>query len=348
MCWKENDSFELEEHKVWGPNVISCRIITGGYSYYAVGCYIPPSETTLASFDTAIEAWNQCPQGFIPILMGDLNANINNPRNERDWRISEQIDSWDSDCLTGHYKSRRRRIARGNWTWRQRRLGRWISSKPDYAITTPRGRKRVRRVRIVWPRHHDSDHRAIILNLKRGNIRRLRKYRRQLQTFPLTPARPLTEPENVFEALKASVERPKPRELQSNGWISTETWDLIDRRAALRKYGSLTQRVERQLGRRIKQSLKSDRQERARKAGVEITDHLSNGELKDAWSVAKRWYRLASETAPKPCYHSLEKQTAERVDLYQNVVSPGDDIPIHVEPFEIRDDVPTEQMRKYG
>ena len=50
LCWKEVETYELEETKFYGPNVVSFRLITGGCNYYVVGCYIPPSddeETTL-------------------------------------------------------------------------------------------------------------------------------------------------------------------------------------------------------------------------------------------------------------------------------------------------------------
>ena len=50
LCWKEVETYELEETKFYGPNVVSFRLITGRCNYYVVGCYIPPSddeETTL-------------------------------------------------------------------------------------------------------------------------------------------------------------------------------------------------------------------------------------------------------------------------------------------------------------
>ena len=39
----------------------------------------------------------------------------------------------------------------------------------------------------------------------------------------------------------------------------------------------------------------------------------------------------------------MGKQTKERVELYGKVIPPGEPIPINVEPFDIRDDVPDEQ-----
>jgi hypothetical protein len=42
----------------------------------------------------------------------------------------------------------------------------------------------------------------------------------------------------------------------------------------------------------------------------------------------------------KPCYHTMERQTLERVDLYAQRESPGDPLPINVTPVVINDDVP--------
>ena len=54
----------------------------------------------------------------------------------------------------------------------------------------------------------------------------------------------------------------------------------------------------------------------------------------------KGWYRAALETQAKPCYHTMERQTSERVNLYARRISPGDPLPIHVDRIEINDDAP--------
>ena len=59
-----------------------------------------------------------------------------------------------------------------------------------------------------------------------------------------------------------------------------------------------------------------------------------------AWRVTKCWYRTTEDRAPKPCYQSMEKQTAERVKLYGKVEPPGEPIPINVTPFDVPDSTP--------
>jgi hypothetical protein len=45
----------------------------------------------------------------------------------------------------------------------------------------------------------------------------------------------------------------------------------------------------------------------------------------------------------KLCYHTMEHQTLERVDLYMRRALPGDPLPINYGPIEIKDDAPLEE-----
>ena len=48
------------------------------------------------------------------------------------------------------------------------------------------------------------------------------------------------------------------------------------------------------------------------------------------------------DRAPPPAWVTLEKITAEQVDLYSYVLPPGENIPVSVEPFPVDESVPTE------
>ena len=63
---------------------------------------------------------------------------------------------------------------------------------------------------------------------------------------------------------------------------------------------------------------------------------------KEAWRWMKGWYRAAAKRGPPPARATLERITAERTALYSQVPSPGENIPVTVEPAEIDDSVPTE------
>jgi hypothetical protein len=77
---KPNNIYKIEEWQTHGPNIITFVVVLGGKSYYAMGCYIPPTNlTTLAHIEAA---WNNCPKGHILILLGDLNIKLRSPRNK--------------------------------------------------------------------------------------------------------------------------------------------------------------------------------------------------------------------------------------------------------------------------
>ena len=63
---------------------------------------------------------------------------------------------------------------------------------------------------------------------------------------------------------------------------------------------------------------------------------------KEAWRRMKGWYQAAANRGPPPARATLERITAEQTDLYSRVPSPGENIPVTVEPTLIDDLVPTE------
>ncbi len=61
------------------------------------------------------------------------------------------------------------------------------------------------------------------------------------------------------------------------------------------------------------------------------------GNVQEAFCHLKGWYRAASETQAKPCYHTMDCQTSERVGLYTRRALPGDSLPINYGSIEIND-----------
>ena len=283
LFWRESDDFEVEEVIKHGPNVISFHLVTGADRFYIVGCYIPPSDTD--ALEEVAKAWQQCPKDCLPMLVGDLNVDLDTiPMDERGMAIAEQVDAMDLTCMTRQFGQRRRRRVRGRWTWRMRRGGRWISSHPDYFLGRRHNRGKFRNVSLRLPRHFDSDHRAIVAEFYSGPPKRLKAYRRRRQRFPIRLPRvgPRTELETAFEDLQSNCMPPPPRKVKANAWISDATWAIVDRRATLRHMGWLDQAGTRRIGREIKARLKADRSARATKTANDIEGHLGAGELKEA------------------------------------------------------------------
>ena len=63
---------------------------------------------------------------------------------------------------------------------------------------------------------------------------------------------------------------------------------------------------------------------------------------REVWQRLKGCYKAAVNRAPPPARATLERITAERVDLYSYVPSPGTNIPVSVIPVLVDDSVPTE------
>ena len=80
----------MEETTKFGPNVIAFQLVTGEDRFYVVGAYIPPSD--LKTLDDVRSAWANCPKKCKPIVLGDLNINLESPCDERDETIAEEMD----------------------------------------------------------------------------------------------------------------------------------------------------------------------------------------------------------------------------------------------------------------
>ena len=93
LVWKESEQYIVEEQRSYGANVITCQLVTGKGRYYIVRCYLPPHDTTAA--DEMEKAIKECPRGCLPLLMGDLNINLLDPRDARDEKVTEILDAQD-------------------------------------------------------------------------------------------------------------------------------------------------------------------------------------------------------------------------------------------------------------
>ena len=66
------------------------------------------------------------------IILGDLNADLDNPKDLRGMEIVETIKSYQLRELSMHFKSRGK--GRKIWTWKQVREGKRVCAKCDYIL----------------------------------------------------------------------------------------------------------------------------------------------------------------------------------------------------------------------
>ena len=187
MYYKTGELFQVENGKVRGPNCITFELQTGLTRYYVVGAYLPPSDMD-ASFKVVERALGQIPKGCILMVLDDLNANLDVPRNEQEAEIAVTMDSYGLKCATQHFRvhggrRRRRRTWRGWMSYRRRRADRgergrgYYKTKPDYMLLPQRERRKVRRCRFLMLPGHSTDHRALVALLHTGERGLIEAYR---------------------------------------------------------------------------------------------------------------------------------------------------------------------------
>ena len=233
LFWRPNKSYEVKDWRVRDPNVLLFVIVTGGQRFYAVGCYIPPNN--LSTLTTIIQAWNKCPSGHTPILLGNLNVNLRAPGDNRDDQIAEAVEDVMGLCdLSTHFLQQSRGLTRGRWTWRMRRGRRWITSQCDYFLGRRADHRKVCGIRLQTLYHHNSDHCAIITKICVGSSTKMAAYRKRMAKFPIKlPLCPQTKLCSLFEKLRLDVVAPPIQTQPRNSWISAPTWAQIDKRAVL-------------------------------------------------------------------------------------------------------------------
>ena len=78
---ENNDgAFTIENEKVIGKNVILCKMVMGQHNQrFIVGYYLPPSDKEGVTHRMVIDALENCPKGTCPIVIYDLNSNLDYP-----------------------------------------------------------------------------------------------------------------------------------------------------------------------------------------------------------------------------------------------------------------------------
>jgi hypothetical protein len=68
--------------------------------------------------------------------MGDLNFNFEHPHDAREENIADLIDEINLVDTSRKFALQRCRMqsAKKRWTWRQKRMGRWYHTQPDYIL----------------------------------------------------------------------------------------------------------------------------------------------------------------------------------------------------------------------
>jgi exonuclease III len=334
----DRNSFTIESTRDWGPNVISCDVVSGGKRWRAIGIYIPPGETngaTLGHLDAALLDYS----GEI-LLGGDLNIDlIRLSEPSRDVKIATMLSSYGMDDMTRHFCQRTRH--KNRWTWRQKRTPRYVKTRCDGIMASDR--RWFRNIRIVDPPGYDSDHYMLVAEMMSAIEREHKDYLKGRKNRPQTtiPDIDTIIADQRMATLISYWEKvaPKIATVRPN-WISDDTWNLTEERVCGRKNGYLTPERRLALKRRIRSGLKLGRKRRAENASNEIEALCNGGHHVEAWQIVKRWYRGATDRPPPPLRIDMITTANSYEALYTASNPVGEPIPVPTQQPVVNDGLP--------
>ncbi len=117
LLWRENHpGVEVEAARILAPNLLTFQLVTGDEQYYCMGVYIPPHD--IMGAEDLRSAWDACPDGCIPIILGDLNIDFRDPHDEREEQIINLLDEINLIDMSRRFAPRRpkRLQNRARWT----------------------------------------------------------------------------------------------------------------------------------------------------------------------------------------------------------------------------------------
>ena len=100
----------MESNKVIGTNVIAFELITGTTArgrvkrYYVVGCCIPPLDKDDTTRRTIEHALKMMLKGSVPLVIGDMNVNLNFPRDRQEAILLSAMDKHGLSCLSNNFR----------------------------------------------------------------------------------------------------------------------------------------------------------------------------------------------------------------------------------------------------
>jgi hypothetical protein len=92
----------------------------------------------------------------------------------------------------------------------------------------------------------------------------------------------------------------------------------------------------------IRRRIRQDRCDTIRKTGDAMEEHIAQNRSKEAYGLLKRWYRNVTGKPLTPTREDLAKVSDDFELLFTRRPPPGAELPIHVTPFPIPDNIPDE------
>jgi hypothetical protein len=222
ILYRKNRNWHVESEQAFGPNVIRATLVHEGKRTTIVGAYIPPSEqdmTTMRHIDDAMRNIDI----ERAIILGDLNINLQQPKDERSTEIVEGIETYGLRDVAGMFKAKKNKHI--NWTWRKHRKGVKIQAKCDYVLTG--ADLQWKNFSAIDLNHFDTDHRLIKGRLRSNESQEYKdylKYRKEPAVDVYAEEKGPTEVDNMVQELNGALETEQPPEEIDRSWISKRSF----------------------------------------------------------------------------------------------------------------------------
>ena len=351
LVYKKARHWALESVKCFGPNVIRATIVCGQKRWSLIGAYVSPSDERYSTtLDFITKAYSEANNFNWPtILLGDFSIDLDLDKYssgemserscQRKIATATLISTLGLVSIRGRFRQRQSKLNKF-WTYCKRMTnGEVIGSICDHILTD--AAEDFINCQIKTPRM-DTDHFLLKSRLGLPSLEHHRRYLRRRETYPVrdVQASRRTEADNILADLK-KYQPPKGKtDGREESWISAEAWVKIDQKSAARRDGNVD--LASRIGRQLRGVLRRDRRIRCEKVADTIAVELGRGNIRDAFSALKGWYRADGPRPPLPSREELDLTRAEYNNLYQHQIPTSPPIPIHTNPFAIDDTPPDE------
>ena len=157
----------MEAIQQFGPNVVGFQMVTGERQWYIIGFYLAPDNTL--TIESVVAALKYCPQGSELLVVGYLNAKLEEPEGyRREEETLAELTAAVLEEILAHFLPRRCPWCRGGRTCSMVQMGREVRSWTGYILWKDHCLFRI--VAIRDPRHN-SDHYMVLGCIRSASLR---------------------------------------------------------------------------------------------------------------------------------------------------------------------------------
>ena len=320
LIWrKETTHWTLEGMRVLSANSVSATLVSGDQRWLLLGTYISPNVEPDAELNVLEIEARRHPRLPV-ILLGDLNADLDDIGNARSIAIGTTMQHLGATDIFRHFPQKKNRRHTRHHTIN----GTTHRSRCDYALVDEA--VDVRSMRLIIPPKFHSDHWAVKIQIRSSNLRMHQRYLRNRASFPtIPPVQDEHGPNLLFQQLMQHHTRHPPMAYPPrDAWIAEDTWRLIDQRTTALKRLATPAELN-PLRKEIRKHIRRDRAARLQQTGEEIEAHLDADDPREAWRLVKVWYRQHARATP-PTPADLTAIGREYQALYTRQEPPGEPI----------------------